>query len=171
MFKIDEMKAILKQTSDENIELKKTVAEKVIDKDNALKELKELKELKTRSDFKMQVFSASLKEKADKVSLQLIKLNEKYQSAMNELYAKTGIIKNQMTECAGLKERIQLLRKKKGNMHADSSKICKNCNKDFNDKENFNWSCRTHHSQYSGEIWWCCGKQSIDALGCRFSAH
>ena len=53
MFKIDEMKAILKQTSDENIELKKTVAEKVIDKDNALKELKELKELKTRSDFKM----------------------------------------------------------------------------------------------------------------------
>jgi len=49
--------------------------------------------------------------------------------------------------------------------------MCKNCNKDFEDSNNFNWSCRTHYSQYSGEMWWCCGKANNDALGCKFSCH
>lgn len=45
------------------------------------------------------------------------------------------------------------------------------CTRDFNDKENFNWSCRTHRSEYSGEMWWCCGKTSKEALGCKYSKH
>ena len=49
--------------------------------------------------------------------------------------------------------------------------MCNNCKKDFKDTENFNWSCRVHQSQWSGEMWWCCGKSSKDAPGCKFSKH
>lgn len=37
-----------------------------------------------------------------------------------------------------------MLKKKKGNI--EQTKICKNCGKDFEDSNNFNWSCRTHYS-------------------------
>jgi len=39
---------------------------------------------------------------------------------------------------------------------------CKNCQKDYLENENFNWSCRTHQSDYGGEIWWCCGKTGLN---------
>ena len=45
------------------------------------------------------------------------------------------------------------------------------CGKDYIDQENFNWSCRTHKSDFSGELWWCCGKKIKDALGCQFGKH
>ena len=48
---------------------------------------------------------------------------------------------------------------------------CKNCGREYNEKENFKWSCRTHYGSYSGEMWWCCGKFGKDQLGCRYSAH
>ena len=52
-----------------------------------------------------------------------------------------------------------------------TTKICKNCKKDFKDADNFNWSCRVHQSQWSGEMWWCCGKTSVNAPGCKFGKH
>lgn len=50
-------------------------------------------------------------------------------------------------------------------------RTCKNCGKDYEETENYNWSCRTHHSEYGGEMWWCCGKLGKNAPGCRFSKH
>jgi DNA repair exonuclease SbcCD ATPase subunit len=50
-------------------------------------------------------------------------------------------------------------------------KVCKNCQKMFTEYENFNWSCRTHPSEYSSEMYWCCGKPGRDAPGCRISKH
>lgn len=49
--------------------------------------------------------------------------------------------------------------------------MCNNCKKDFKDTENFNWSCRVHQSQWSGEMWWCCGKSAQSAPGCKFAKH
>jgi hypothetical protein len=49
--------------------------------------------------------------------------------------------------------------------------ICRQCHKAFFESENFNWSCKTHSSEYSGEVWWCCGKSSKDAPGCRKAKH
>jgi hypothetical protein len=60
------------------------------------------------------------------------------------------------------------LRKGKGD---NQSKTCKNCTKEYNEKENFNWSCRTHQSDWGGEVWWCCGKRGIEQPGCKFSKH
>ena len=50
-------------------------------------------------------------------------------------------------------------------------KVCKSCNQEFNEKQNFNWSCRTHHYAFSGEIWWCCGKRGQNEPGCKFAKH
>lgn len=52
-----------------------------------------------------------------------------------------------------------------------SDKICKRCKKLYNEFLNFNWSCRTHQSDYSGEIWWCCGKPDKDDKGCITAKH
>ena len=46
-----------------------------------------------------------------------------------------------------------------------------NCNKEYNGKDNFKWSCRVHQSDYSGEVWWCCGKSDKNAPGCKVNMH
>lgn len=51
------------------------------------------------------------------------------------------------------------------------SKVCKNCQTEYNDKENFNWSCRTHSSEWGGTVWWCCGKTDKEHPGCKFGKH
>ena len=49
--------------------------------------------------------------------------------------------------------------------------MCKKCGKEYSDKENYNWSCRTHKYDYSGEMWWCCGKRGRDQPGCQQDKH
>lgn len=48
---------------------------------------------------------------------------------------------------------------------------CKNCCNEYQEKENFNWSCRIHQSEWGGEMWWCCGKRGKDSAGCKFNKH
>lgn len=52
-----------------------------------------------------------------------------------------------------------------------TEQICKVCQKLYLEMENFNWSCRTHYGEFSGEMWWCCGKPGREALGCRLARH
>ena len=59
---------------------------------------------------------------------------------------------------------------KKGKIDKDI-KMCKFCSKEYKDQENFNWSCRTHQYEFSGEMWWCCGKRGRDQPGCKFAKH
>ena len=69
-----------------------------------------------------------------------------------------------------MKHRIVKLKMRKGKVDYNI-KMCKNCGKEFPEKENLNWSCRTHTYDYSGEMWWCCGKRGKDQPGCKFSKH
>lgn len=66
--------------------------------------------------------------------------------------------------------RITKLASRKGNMNS-AIQQCKACSKDYYEKENFNWSCRTHQSDWGGEMWWCCGKRNKEQPGCKFSKH
>jgi hypothetical protein len=54
---------------------------------------------------------------------------------------------------------------------SENDNICTNCMKRYNESENMNWSCRTHQSTWSGEMWWCCGKTKQGALGCKYAKH
>jgi hypothetical protein len=59
--------------------------------------------------------------------------------------------------------------------------ICKNCTKEYNEKDNFNWSCKTHKSEWSGEVdpvtkkekgmYWCCGNERKESQGCISGKH
>ena len=69
-----------------------------------------------------------------------------------------------------LKQRCIKLRERRG-LFVKNLQVCKNCGKEYNEDANFNWSCRTHHSQFSGEMWWCCGKTKKEAPGCKYSKH
>lgn len=53
----------------------------------------------------------------------------------------------------------------------NETRLCKNCNKEYKEKENFNWSCRIHSSEWGGEMWWCCGKRDYEAPGCKYRKH
>lgn len=52
-----------------------------------------------------------------------------------------------------------------------NQKYCTNCKKDFNENENYNWSCCVHRSEWGGDMWWCCGKTKQTAQGCKFMKH
>jgi hypothetical protein len=53
----------------------------------------------------------------------------------------------------------------------DHEKICENCGVEFNEQDNFNWSCLTHKSEYGEDMWWCCGKKGEKAKGCMKQKH
>ena len=39
------------------------------------------------------------------------------------------------------------------------------------EKWNFNWSCAAHPSPWSGTMYWCCGRTSINHIGCVRNKH
>ena len=78
--------------------------------------------------------------------------------------------KSLMTDVQKMRDRIKKLKLRRGKFDI-AQKVCKNCGKDYVENENYNWSCRVHLSEYSGEIWWCCGKEGRDQLGCKYSKH
>lgn len=74
-------------------------------------------------------------------------------------------------EFSKLRQRVKLFKQKRKAHGEEEERICKNCQRVYEDSENFNWSCRTHQSDFSGEIWWCCGKAGREAAGCRVAKH
>lgn len=71
----------------------------------------------------------------------------------------------------GLKIKMLKLRERKWRKNDKNHQICQNCQKHFTEKLNFNWSCRTHHGKWGGSVWWCCGKTTEEARGCRYAKH
>lgn len=77
--------------------------------------------------------------------------------------------KNMKVEMEKLQQRlIKMKRTRNVNIN---QKICKKCQREYLESENFNWSCTTHQAEWGGKMWWCCGKTSKDAQGCVFKKH
>lgn len=72
---------------------------------------------------------------------------------------------------AKLRERLKQMKQRRKAHGEEEERICRKCLRVYEDSENYNWSCRTHQSDFSGEIWWCCGKPGRDAPGCRVEKH
>jgi hypothetical protein len=49
-----------------------------------------------------------------------------------------------------LRQRIQRIKNKRFRIE-DNQKICKKCTREYLEKENFNWSCKTHQSEWSND--------------------
>lgn len=79
--------------------------------------------------------------------------------------------KDLVEEYGKLRVRLKQFHQKRKLFEEFEEKVCKNCQKVFIENTNFNWSCKTHYSEYSGEMYWCCGLPGKDAPGCRVGKH
>lgn len=102
----------------------------------------------------------------DKLGLDL-----SFQTGLAEgLKAQVATLTDERTK---LRESLKKYRFRRKMYYEQEQKICKKCGREYIEKENFNWSCRTHHSKYSDQanIYFCCGKVGREAPGCRFAKH
>lgn len=123
-----------------------------------------------------------MKVERDRLFLRLKKDVSKWEQDYKILEADRGKMHNEYTDLEKrhkimseeqdkTRQKLKQMRNKRRQFGEMEEKVCKNCGKTFYDHENFNWSCRIHFSQYSGEMWWCCGKQGQNSPGCRLSKH
>ena len=98
-----------------------------------------------------------MEQRHNKISEELTEIKIKHKTLSEEHYR--------------LRMRLRNLKLKYRRFGDQEKKMCKNCGKEFVESENFNWSCRINKSQWSGLLYWCCGKNYETALGCKFSKH
>lgn len=122
-----------------------------------------LKELKDRSlafKYDQEWHQSEIKKRFEEKEMYYIRLFEleKKNTVLEEDYEKTRT--------------VILDIKKKSKMHDLEEKVCKYCKKVFIEKDNFNWSCRNHLSEWGeSNNYWCCGAQDKEAPGCKMSKH
>ncbi|CAG9336221.1 unnamed protein product [Blepharisma stoltei] len=92
---------------------------------------------------------------------------EKYKLQASEFEKKFGDLNQEYNR---LRMRLKSFQHRFASSEADE-RICKNCQRPYTEKDNFNWSCRTHPSKIIDDIWFCCGKIGKEASGCVTSKH
>ena len=111
----------------------------------------------------------NFKEKNEKLDKQREEAIAIKNAAQGELNKKDQLIFRLENEKESLK---QIIKKIKNRKAVDvTTKLCVNCGKEFNEKENYNWSCQKHRSTYGDHMWWCCGKLDKNAPGCKKQKH
>lgn len=91
------------------------------------------------------------------------------ESFKEKYYESNTQYKNLFKEHSLLKN--ELKKRKTRNSEETSEKVCVHCQKSFTEENNYNWSCRTHRSEFQGDIYFCCGEPGKDAPGCTKSKH
>lgn len=86
---------------------------------------------------------------------------QKYEKRYNDL----------SEEYEKLRNRLRQYRVKRRQFGEVEEKVCKQCQKVYTEKGNFNWSCKCHTGEYGTDMWWCCGKRGREAEGCRTAKH
>jgi len=142
----------------------------VKEKDLLKLEVKDMVDVKNRLEKEKTYLTNNLKESTTKFLAQIKDLETNLSKEINDRMKIEKQLKQSMDEREKMKLRITKLKNRKGKVD-HGIKLCRNCGKEFPEKENFNWSCRTHQYDYSGEMWWCCGKRGRDQPGCKFSKH
>lgn len=137
--------------------LRTDIANAVEQRNSAQEELNGLSRTAKEKLSLLQSRIGVLEEEKEKGREQGTKLDKQYKDLVDE-YEK-------------LRSRLKQVRQKRKLFEEYEEKVCKNCQKIFIENTNFNWSCKTHYSEYSGEMYWCCGLSGKEAPGCRISKH
>jgi hypothetical protein len=111
-----------------------------------------------------------------KEQIQILQVQlQKREEEKEKLTAESSKVEQKFKDLTDEYEKLRLKAKQnrlKRKMYGEEDeKVCKNCQRVFIESENYNWSCRRHQSEYSGEIYWCCGKAGKDTPGCKISRH
>jgi hypothetical protein len=122
------------------------------------------------------------KQEKDKQSALFREYSYRVEAKLTELTQENELLKETLEQLSKQRQmleeeydkqrlRIKQFKNRKTQFGVIEEKVCKRCQRVYNEPENFNWSCKTHSSEYGGEIFWCCGKTSKDAPGCRLAKH
>lgn len=139
-------------------------------------------ELTTKLDFTLIILKKSQKRNL-KLSSEKENLTFKYREKLKKMKKEVDFYSKNYEELKIYQERAnkelelvnkeyeEVCKKLSSFKVVEIEKICVNCKKVYQDDSNFNWSCKTHVSQYSSEFWWCCGKTNKDDEGCKITFH
>ena len=111
------------------------------------------------------------KEKVSDLLMNMQKSEDEREKLTAKLEESEKNFKDLTEEYEKMRQKAKQYRIRRKQYGEEEEKVCKNCQRVFIESENFNWSCRRHQTEYSGEVYWCCGKSSRDALGCKISKH
>lgn len=163
----DHLKVLLNEKKEIENKAIRTIKEKDTHRDDA----RQVQEARLKIEKQYTSFQKSAKETITELNNNIRKFNAENKDLFEEKTKADQQIKTLADERDKMRQRIVKLKLRKGKFDY-GLKMCKFCGKDFNEKENFNWSCRTHRSaEYGGEMWWCCGKRGKEVPGCKFSKH
>jgi hypothetical protein len=109
------------------------------------------------------------KDKTTKLKAELQQALEQVESYRQDLVDLHKTYQGVVEESYKLKKRLSAYNNSKS--YSNSDKICKRCKRLYSELTNYNWSCKSHPSEYSGEIWWCCGKANKNDPGCIATKH
>ena len=164
----------------EIIELSKIIKEQTKDLDRLRSDLKEIVEQKEKQLNKAKLAEMQQRDHINNLTNKNNKLTSELEKSESEVANLTKINKLQQQEIFKQKERMIKMKNRRGKIDL-GIKICKNCTKEYNEKDNFNWSCKTHKSEWSGEVdpiskkekgmYWCCGNERKESQGCISGKH
>lgn len=107
-------------------------------------------------------YKNKINEKESTISTQKQRINDlekelkDLKQSYHELDEKSSLMqknyKNMKLEIEKLQQRLIKMRRTR-NININQ-KICKNCQKEYLESENFNWSCITHKAEFGGKMWW-----------------
>lgn len=111
------------------------------------------------------------RERITALSTDLSTAKDQITSLQTELSKAEKRFKDLEDEYNRLRDKVKQSRLKRKQFGETELKVCRWCQKEFTEGENFNWSCRTHTSEFGDQMYWCCGKTSKEAPGCQTRKH
>lgn len=168
--RINEQRKLIEEMKDDKYTFETKMKDLMADNDRFKQDLKDIVDLKAKMEREKAFIQAqnketilALRERINKLTIDV----EKFQAENGMMVKNCRVMK---LEVEKMRQRIVKIKNRKGKVDM-GIKSCRNCGKEYTEKDNFKWSCRTHQSDYGGEMWWCCGKSDPNTPGCKYSCH
>jgi hypothetical protein len=113
----------------------------------------------------------AVKDKLDKSSIDIQKAAEEkdqLETKFNEIAKKLDDFD---LEYDKIKKKIREVKAKNRTNADNEEKFCSFCKQMYTERENYNWSCKVHTSEWNGTNYWCCGATKQISSGCQTSKH
>jgi hypothetical protein len=147
------------------------IADLIEQRDSLTAELKESVQFRGEMKEERDKLTKIAKERVSLLQSRISFLEEENTKHIESLLKSEKRTKDLADEYEKLRLKLKQFRQKRKQYGEQDEKVCKYCQKMFVESENYNWSCRTHPSEYGSEMYWCCGREGRDAPGCRTSKH
>jgi len=168
---IDYMKTAVLETAIELAKVAETVGSTTLERDVLRLDLAKAVKQRSSAQEEFSSLSRNAKEKLNILQSRIGVLEEEREKGREHGTKVDKQYKDLVEEYEKLRNRLKQVRQKRKLFEEFEEKVCKNCQKIFIENTNYNWSCKTHYSEYSGEMYWCCGLAGKEAPGCRISKH